>query len=684
MNRNSSHPNDTSTTARRGAIRRPERSSGVLPFRSHLVVLSVLFIAAGVAFILWVLHRQQTTLYQSMALQGTTIQVETIKEFRKLYSTEVTTRAAARGFEIGHDYKHKPQMLPLPATLTIELGEAINRARPGAWVRLYSDYPFSWRKETGGIRDAFGAEALRELRQHPDRPFYRFEEFQGRPSLRYAVADRMEASCVACHNGRPDSPKRDWKVGDVRGVLEFIRPLDNYGDAAVAQKRASLAWTFSATVAVFAIGMVGLGAGLRRLRRTSESLKRNEAQLATAQMIARIGSWEWDIPSGKLTWSDENYRIHGFAPGEFEVSYESALGVIHPEDRSSSEAAIKRAQREGNPFSHEQRVVRPDGTVRIVHQRGDVVLGPDGRVVKLVGTAQDITEQKRAEDELDKVHKQLLDTSRQAGMAEVATNVLHNVGNVLNSVNVSATLIIDRVHQSKAANLPKLGALLQEHTGDLANFLTTDARGRQIPPYVQTLAEQISTEQKAMIAELEELRKNIGHIKDVVAMQQSYGKVSGVKEAVAITDLIEDAIRMNASALARHGLDVVRDYQVQLTVTTDRHKVMQILVNLIRNAKIACDDSGRTDKQVTLRITRADDRVRVAVIDNGVGIPAENLTRIFNHGFTTRKEGHGFGLHSGALAAKELGGSLTVESDGPDRGATFVLELPYTPETSTP
>ena len=643
------------------------------------MILSVSFIAAGVAFILWFLHRQQTTLYQSMALQGTIIQVESIKEFRKLYSSEVTTRATAMGFEITHDYKNQPHALPLPATLTIELGAAINRVRPGAWVRLYSDYPFPWRKETGGIRDAFGADALAELRQHPDRPFYRFEDFEGRPSLRYAVADRMQASCVACHNRRADSPKKDWKVGDVRGVLEFIRPLDNFGEAAVAQKRASLAWTFSATVAVFGIGLLGLGVGLRQLRRTSDALKRNEAQLAAAQTIARIGSWEWDVPSGKLTWSDENYRIHGFAPREFGISYESALGFIHPDDRSASDAALQRAQQDGKPFSFEQRIVRPDGSERIVHQRGDVVPGPGGRVVKLVGTAQDITEQKRAEDELDKVHKQLLDTSRHAGMAEVATNVLHNVGNVLNSVNVSATLVIDRMHQSKVANLAKLGTMLREHTSDLANFLTADARGRQIPPYVLTLAEQIMDDQKTMIGELDHLRKNIEHIKDVVAMQQSYGNVSGVLEAVALSDIVDDALRMNASALSRHGLEVVRNYHDQPTVTTDRHKVMQILVNLIRNAKIACDDSGRDNKQLKVRISRDGDRVQVAVIDNGVGIAPENLERIFSHGFTTRKNGHGFGLHSGALAARELGGAIFVQSDGPGCGATFILELPLVP-----
>jgi len=162
-------------------------------------------------------------------------------------------------------------------------------------------------------------------------------------------------------------------------------------------------------------------------------------------------------------------------------------------------------------------------------------------------------------------------------------------------------------------------------------------------------------------------------------MQQSYARVSGVTETVAVDELVEDSLRMNASAMVRHGLKVVREYEPGLSLIVDRHKVLQVLVNLIRNAKYACDDSGRTDKLLTVRIAQTDGHIRIAVGDNGVGIAPENLTRIFAHGFTTRKDGHGFGLHSGALAAKELGGSLMVQSAGLGHGATFVLELPFKP-----
>jgi signal transduction histidine kinase len=164
-------------------------------------------------------------------------------------------------------------------------------------------------------------------------------------------------------------------------------------------------------------------------------------------------------------------------------------------------------------------------------------------------------------------------------------------------------------------------------------------------------------------------------------MQQNYAKISGVTETVNVTHLVEDALRMNAGALARHEVELVRVYADVPPVTVDKHRVLQILVNLIRNAKYACDDTGRKDKQLKLQVARTETGVRIAVIDNGIGIPPENLSRIFNHGFTTRKKGHGFGLHSGALAARELGGALTVESQGVGHGATFILELPTLPKS---
>jgi PAS domain S-box-containing protein len=301
----------------------------------------------------------------------------------------------------------------------------------------------------------------------------------------------------------------------------------------------------------------------------------------------------------------------------------------------------------------------------------------NGAIVGTFGISKDITEIKEAEAKLEEVHKRLLETSRQAGMAEVATSVLHNVGNVLNSINVSTTLVADIIRKSKLNNLGRVAGILEEHQQDLAAFLTTDPKGSQLPQYLARLAEHLGAEQATLLKEMELTRKHIEHVKDIVMMQQTYAKVVGVAEKIKVTELVEDALRMNAGSLVRHDVKLNRDYPANIPeINVERHKVLQILVNLIRNAKYACEESGSKDKQLTLQVRTTEDRVKIAVIDNGIGIPAANMTRIFNHGFTTRKDGHGFGLHSGALAAREIGGALTARSDGPGKGATFVLELP--------
>jgi signal transduction histidine kinase len=210
----------------------------------------------------------------------------------------------------------------------------------------------------------------------------------------------------------------------------------------------------------------------------------------------------------------------------------------------------------------------------------------------------------------------------------------------------------------------------------VGEFLTSDAKGKQLPAFIEAISEQLAREQAALGKELEGLQQNIDHIKQVVAMQQSYAKVSGVLENLPLHELLEDALRMASTGLIRHQIQVVRQYEEVPPALADRHKVLQILINLVSNAKHALEHQPE-GRRLTLRVTRGEgERVRVEVSDNGAGIAPENLTRVFQHGFTTKKTGHGFGLHSGANAAKELGGSLVARSEGPGRGATFVLELP--------
>ena len=255
---------------------------------------------------------------------------------------------------------------------------------------------------------------------------------------------------------------------------------------------------------------------------------------------------------------------------------------------------------------------------------------------------------------------------------------MHNVGNVLNSVNVSSTILSDLIKNSKLASLTKVTGLLRENNADLGKYMSSDPKGKQLPTYLVSLTEHLSEEHVDMTNELTILIKNVEHIKHIVSMQQSYAKVSGMVESVSPKDLVEDAIQINAPSFTRNGIKVVRkDAEALPNVSVEKHKVLQILVNLLRNSKNAMEDVPRKDRKITVSVNpNGNNRVKIVVKDEGCGIAPDNLTRIFSHGFTTKTDGHGFGLHIGALAAQEMGGSLLAESDGPGHGASFILELP--------
>jgi len=395
--------------------------------------------------------------------------------------------------------------------------------------------------------------------------------------------------------------------------------------------------------------------------------------------------WERDTKNSKFNFvSPQVEAILGYTlekcvgtPGFWEQ-------IVHPDDLESATKAYVDAAARRLPYSNEYRMIAADQRVLWVRESG-VVLVEDNKPVALRGIFLDITEQKRAAQQLANLNERIAQTQRQAGMAEVATGVLHNVGNVLNSVNVSASLLRDNVNKSQISNLVKATNLLRDHAADSAAFLTSDPKGQRLPGYLIKLGDHIASEQLAWKLELDGLGKNIEHIKEIVAMQQSYARLSGISEAMEARELVEDAIRINESALGRHGIKLVRDFQEVPPVTVDKHKVLQILINLIRNAKYALDDAGKSEKILTLAILNGGNgRVHLQVRDNGVGISAENLSLIFQHGFTTKKDGHGFGLHSGANAAREMGGKLFVQSDGPGTGASFTLELPIAVRESAP
>ncbi len=357
---------------------------------------------------------------------------------------------------------------------------------------------------------------------------------------------------------------------------------------------------------------------------------------------------------------EKNYflRVTKTANDELGVLYDQFNAML--EQIQQAEAAIQR--------SHDEL------EVKIEHRTSEL-----SRANKDLNC--EVSERVRAEAELVVIHQKLMEAARRAGMAEIATGILHNVGNVLNSINVSASLATDRMKQSRFKDLVRAVQLVEAHADDLGTYMTADPKGKQLPAFLALLARSFSEERADVVRELDLLTAKVHHVMTIVATQQSYAGVSGIVETVDIGTAIDDTLKLNSASLDRCHVSIVREYEDLPKVRMDKQKVIQILFNLLNNAKESLAECpNQQDRKLILRTMREDaNSVSIHVVDNGVGIPPENITRIFSHGFTTKKTGHGFGLHSCSNAANELGGSLQASSDGVGKGATFVLTLPYQP-----
>lgn len=277
-------------------------------------------------------------------------------------------------------------------------------------------------------------------------------------------------------------------------------------------------------------------------------------------------------------------------------------------------------------------------------------------------------------NQLQDANRKVVDASRQAGMAEVATGVLHNVGNVLNSVNVSVTLLGERIRGSQIPRIRSGVDILQS----VMDGGPDDDRRPHLVPYFAALATHLEEDRAAMQAELDGITRSVEHVKQIVSIQNAHARPVGVYEIAELGSVIEEALTLDRDSLQKHRISIDCQVPALPPAKLDRHAIMQILVNLITNAKDALK-ARDDDRKLTISVTRdeAGGSVQIVVADNGVGIPVDNLAKIFAACFTTKPKGHGFGLHSSALAARQIGGSLTARSDGTGLGAVFTLTLPF-------
>lgn len=279
--------------------------------------------------------------------------------------------------------------------------------------------------------------------------------------------------------------------------------------------------------------------------------------------------------------------------------------------------------------------------------------------------------------ELRETQSQLTDMAHSAGMAEIATGVLHNVGNVLNSVNISASVVCDQLKNSRADDLKRTTDRLAAHRDRLAEFLAADGRATKLLDYLSTLNEKLERERAGLVRELELLTQKVEHIKSVIAAQQGYARRVTYREELQVERVINDVLAMHGPSLLKYEVQVRTDFHPVPRAMLEKNKLVQVLDNLVKNAIESMRDAGAAEAVLSIGLAAVgDERIRITVRDTGGGIAPEHLKSIFNYGFTTKHDGNGFGLHSSALAMSDIGGTIAVSSDGPGCGAVFTIEFP--------
>lgn len=475
-------------------------------------------------------------------------------------------------------------------------------------------------------------------------------------------------------------PIRDFK-GDVEAVLGVDFDATTWVEAI---KKARL--TTIGYLAIFLLIVAGGSAllmhqiatrDLQMQLREQDGVRDEKQRFETLVNSVDGIVWEADAQTFRFRFvSRQSERLLGYTPEHWLASENFWRERLHADDQWAVADRTRRVAERAS-YACEYRMLAADGRTVWIRESAAVTPDSHGQPLVVQGVFYDITAQKCAAEELEQANSSLVDSSRFAGMAEVATGVLHNVGNVLNSVNVSGNVISDRLRGSKVIELGKVAGLLTLQAADFAGFVARDPRGPHIPELISRVAEALRAEHADLLEEVDSITRNIAHIKEIVSMQQGFAKGHGIVDEIDVQSVVDDAIKINSTSLNRHRITVVQAFEEVPRVLVDKHLVLQILVNLLRNAKQAIESSGRDERRVVVKIQgNGGEFVKVTVQDSGSGIAPENLTRIFSHGFTTKKDGHGFGLHSSALAATGMGGALSAHSDGPGTGAVFTLDLP--------
>ena len=639
------------------SVRKRFRQRGSDRFLKMNWLVPVLFGFAIVSTIgaIGYLYRRSEVLFDVLPLEDAALHVTAIREFRKFYSDEVVTVLKDKGIGVTHDFFARDDSIPLPASLTIALGDRINKSNPGAFVRLYSDYPFPWREASRDPLDDFEQDALLALRSKPDQPFYRFEDVDNRPSLRYAVADRMTESCIECHNTHEESPKTDWEVGDVRGVLEFIRPLDSAAAGRNAHKAGLLL-----TIGLAAVSLTGLGLIFYYLHRASAELA---VQAARTQAVVESSVdciITIDCDGNVLEFNPAAQRLFGY-PVQKILGQPLAEFIIPPDQREAHREGIKHylATGEGPIIGK---------CIEVVAQRSDGSLFPAELTVQPIqqldsptftAYLHDLTAQKDAEAARQLHEKEL----RQAKEAAETASLL------------KSQFLANMSHEIRTPMNGVLGMT------ELALETSLNSEQREYLENVKISADSL-----------------LAIIDDILDFSRiEAGKLDLNPTDFSVRDVVIDSLRPLAIRANQKGLELNCDIKIDVpqVLIGDSIRFRQILVNLVGNA-IKFTSRGEVCVEVQMLPTsenrQPDDKpssfIRVAVRDTGIGIPPEKQQLVFDaftqaDGTTSRHfGGSGLGLAICQHLVELMGGNIWLES-APNQGSTFYFTVSVQRSTHT-
>ncbi len=421
----------------------------------------------------------------------------------------------------------------------------------------------------------------------------------------------------------------------------------------------------------------------RKVAERTRHVKRSEERYQRAIIAGKVGIWDWQVGSPLIYVASNLKNMLGFGSHEEMRTLKDWLNLVHGRDRRALlRQMMRQVKGEQSIYEGELRMRHRDGSWLWFFVRAGTVRGQQGRLSRIYGSNTDITKRKEAELELARAQEEALVNAHAAGKAEFATTVLHNIGNVLNSVNVDSLHIRKTIDNMRLPQLVLACDLLVQNRDDLVRYLTSDERGSRVPEYLGRVASVISRDSTMLSRLSDDIAGKVDLMRDIIETQQNYATATHEPEPQELARLVDEALKVQMDSIRKRGITIRQRYSSVPPVVVSASRLIHVIINLIKNAVEAMEGVSEHARVLTLTILQADTEVHLVVSDTGTGITADHLSHMFQHGFTTKKKGHGFGLHYCARTIEVMGGSIAVSSDGFGKGAVFTLSFPAVIEGS--